>query len=88
MDIPGASTQATMKNVDLNSFSTGLPGLDRILLGLQAGDNVVWQVETVDEYLPSATGPKTGLFSLCAAPGADPRPTGRDHGAPASRGRL
>lgn len=39
-------------NLDLNTFSTGLPGLDRTLQGLQAGDNVVWQVETVDEYLP------------------------------------
>ncbi|MEI7731651.1 MAG: PEP/pyruvate-binding domain-containing protein [Verrucomicrobiota bacterium] len=39
-------------NTDLDSFSTGLPGLDKMLQGLRAGDNVVWQVETVDEYLP------------------------------------
>ncbi|HSA03249.1 MAG TPA: pyruvate, phosphate dikinase, partial [Candidatus Paceibacterota bacterium] len=39
-------------NTDLNSFSTGLPGLDRMLLGLVAGDNVVWQVDSVDDYVP------------------------------------
>lgn len=32
--------------------STGLPALDRILGGLIAGDNVVWQVGSVDDYLP------------------------------------
>lgn len=32
--------------------STGLPGLDRILEGLIAGDNVVWQVGSIDDYLP------------------------------------
>lgn len=31
---------------------TGLPGLDRILEGLRAGDNVVWQVGAVGDYLP------------------------------------
>ncbi len=41
-------------NRDLDSFSTGLPGLDTILQGLRAGDNVVWQVDTIDEYLPFA----------------------------------
>ncbi len=33
-------------------FSTGLAGLDNVLTGLRPGDNVVWQVETVDEYVP------------------------------------
>ena len=42
-------------NTDLNSFSTGLPGLDRTLQGLLAGDNVVWQVDTVEDYLPFVT---------------------------------
>jgi pyruvate, water dikinase len=32
------------------NFSTGLPGLDEALKGLRAGDNVVWQVDSVDEY--------------------------------------
>lgn len=39
-------------NIELTSFSTGLRGLDRALLGLRAGDNVVWQVNTVEDYLP------------------------------------
>ncbi len=33
-------------------LSTGLPGFDRLLKGLMPGDNVVWQVASVDEYIP------------------------------------
>jgi len=32
--------------------STGLPGLDRVLKGLLPGDNCVWQVDSIDDYLP------------------------------------
>ena len=32
--------------------STGLPALDRVLEGLILGDNVVWQVGAIDDYLP------------------------------------
>jgi hypothetical protein len=32
--------------------STGLPGLDRVLTGLLPGDNVVWQVDGIDDYIP------------------------------------
>src|SRR5689334_15395916 len=32
--------------------STGLASLDAVLRGLLPGDNVVWQVETVEEYAP------------------------------------
>lgn len=32
--------------------STGLPPLDRILEGLILGDNVVWQVGSIEDYLP------------------------------------
>ena len=32
--------------------STGLPALDRILEGLIDGDNVVWQVGSIEDYLP------------------------------------
>jgi hypothetical protein len=31
---------------------TGLADLDRVLQGLRAGDNVVWQVDSVEEYVP------------------------------------
>lgn len=29
-----------------------MPGLDKVLQGLMAGDNVVWEVDTVEDYLP------------------------------------
>lgn len=32
--------------------STGLPALDRVLEGLILGDNVVWQVGSIEDYLP------------------------------------
>ena len=31
---------------------TGLPALDRFLQGLRLGDSVVWQVDSVEDYLP------------------------------------
>lgn len=33
-------------------ISSGMPGLDQVLLGLRAGDNVVWEVDSVEDYLP------------------------------------
>jgi len=36
--------------MDGPSPRTGLPDLDRVLGGLRPGDNVVWQVESVDDY--------------------------------------
>lgn len=32
--------------------SSGLPGLDNILHGIRYGDNIVWQVDSIDDYLP------------------------------------
>jgi len=32
--------------------STGLAGLDKILCGLKEGDNIVFQVDSIDDYLP------------------------------------
>ena len=32
--------------------STGLPALDSILHGIRSGDNIVWQVDAIDNYLP------------------------------------
>ncbi|MBP2673652.1 MAG: hypothetical protein H6Q84_492, partial [Deltaproteobacteria bacterium] len=34
------------------AVGTGLPDLDRVFTGLVAGDNVVLQVDSVDDYLP------------------------------------
>ena len=42
-------------NRDLDSFSTGITGLDSAIRGLAAGDNVVWQVDTVEDYQPFVT---------------------------------
>jgi len=36
-------------------LSTGLPGLDQVLKGLIPGDNIVWQVGSVDEYVRFVT---------------------------------
>ena len=36
-------------------LSTGLPGLDAALRGLRPGDNVVWQVDSVEDYVPFVT---------------------------------
>jgi hypothetical protein len=33
-------------------LSTGLPGLDQILGGVLPGDNIVWEVDSIDDYLP------------------------------------
>ena len=30
--------------------STGLAGLDRVFRGVMAGDNIVWQVDSIDDY--------------------------------------
>ena len=40
-----------MKQSDAQ-FSTGLIGLDGVLNGLMPGDNVVWQVDSVEDYAP------------------------------------
>jgi len=40
-----------MAQVDAQ-LGTGLAGLDRLLRGLIPGDNIVWQVDTVDQYAP------------------------------------
>ena len=31
---------------------TGLPGLDHVLRGLIPGDNIVWQVDSIEDYRP------------------------------------
>ena len=40
-----------MTQIDAD-LSTGMSGLDRVLKGLIPGDNVVWQVDSVDHYRP------------------------------------
>lgn len=43
--------------------STGLPALDKILHGIKPGDNVVWQVDSIDDYLPFINPFVTGAQS-------------------------
>ena len=33
------------------SLTTGVPGLDRVLKGILPGDNIVWQVDTIGDYM-------------------------------------
>jgi len=40
-----------MKKRELGS---GIAGFDRLLMGLRPGDSIVWQVDTIDDYLPFA----------------------------------
>ncbi|MEJ2109377.1 MAG: PEP/pyruvate-binding domain-containing protein [Acidobacteriota bacterium] len=35
-------------------LSSGLPALDRILQGIRPGDNIVWQVDSIDDYMQFA----------------------------------
>jgi len=32
-------------------LSTGLPELDRVFRGIMAGDNIVWQIDTIEDYM-------------------------------------
>ena len=45
------STENT-KDVALPHFSTGITALDATLKNLNAGDNVVWQVDDIEDYRP------------------------------------
>ncbi len=35
-----------------NSFSTGIAGLDTILHGILPGDNIVFQIDSIDQFIP------------------------------------
>jgi len=39
-----------VQKVDAKIFSSGLPSLDELLQGMRLGDNVVWQVDSLDDY--------------------------------------
>jgi len=40
--------------VMLDKVSTGLPGVDEVINGLRLGDNVVWQVTDIEDYIKFA----------------------------------
>ena len=39
-----------MKDKLINGFTTGLPGLDEVIRGVAAGDNIVWKVDSMEDY--------------------------------------
>ncbi|MCF7849650.1 MAG: PEP/pyruvate-binding domain-containing protein, partial [Kiritimatiellales bacterium] len=39
-----------MKEILINGFTTGLPGLDEVIRGVAAGDNIVWKVDNMEDY--------------------------------------
>src|SRR5512145_1535865 len=41
--------------IESGTSSTGLPALDQVVQGLLPGDNIVWQVDSVEDYRPFAT---------------------------------
>ena len=47
------------------ALTTGLPGLDQVLKGILPGDNIVWQVDTIGDYLAHGR-------ALSARPGCNP----------------
>ncbi len=47
------------KHTSLPPVTTGLPGLDRVLHGIEPGDNIVWQVDSIDAY-PALIAPFAG----------------------------
>ena len=32
-------------------ISTGIAGLDNVITGLRAGDNIVWQIDNIKDYI-------------------------------------
>ena len=66
-------------------LSTGLPGLDQMLKGLLAGDNIVWEVDRIEDYLPLvepywkgalARGQKVVYFRFAGHPALVPAGSG------------
>jgi pyruvate,water dikinase len=67
---------------DGTALTTGLPGLDRTLKGILPGDNVVWQVDAIEDYMAVVapyceaglrTGRKFIYFRFASHPPVVPR---------------
>ncbi|HSL91934.1 MAG TPA: PEP/pyruvate-binding domain-containing protein [Candidatus Limnocylindrales bacterium] len=50
--IEGPPVRGERMKSGVPTLSTGLPGLDQVVQGLLPGDNIVWQVDSVEDYLP------------------------------------
>jgi pyruvate, water dikinase len=75
------------ENDETMQMSTGLPALDNILHGIMPGDNIVWQVNCIDDYLPfvkalvskvRVTGEKLIYFRFAKHPELVPENSGAE----------
>ena len=75
-----------MREIDPD-LTTGLGGLDRLLTGLIPGDNVVWQVASLEDYVPFvkpccraalAAGRRLTYFRFARHPALVPVATGAE----------
>ena len=68
------------------TLSTGLPGLDRVLQGVLPGDNIVWQVDAIGDYMAMVepfyqAGLRSGRKVIYFRFASHPPVVGRDSGA-------
>lgn len=42
------------RNEKKRQLGSGIAGFDRLLMGLRPGDNIVWQLDSIEDYLPFA----------------------------------
>jgi hypothetical protein len=83
---PAAAAREETRMTAVNAqLSTGLPGLDQMLKGLLAGDNIVWEVDRIEDYLPLvepywkgalARGQKVVYFRFAGHPALVPAGSG------------
>ena len=75
------------ENDETMQMSTGLPALDSILHGILPGDNIVWQVNCIDDFLPlvnalvskvKVTGEKLIYFRFAKHPELVPENSGAE----------
>ncbi|MHC1762854.1 MAG: hypothetical protein AB9869_00910 [Verrucomicrobiia bacterium] len=67
-----------MKTKHRPSATTGLPGLDAVLSGIEPGDNIVWEIDAIEDYqelvAPYAAAAKTAQRRLVYFRFADHQP--------------
>ena len=52
MVTPGFTTDAGKAMKPNERLSTGLPGFDKVIKQVLPGDNIVWQVDSLDDFRP------------------------------------
>jgi hypothetical protein len=51
MKLLRAESSSERRIKEINMISTGIKGLDSVITGLRAGDNVVWQIDDISDYI-------------------------------------